>query len=360
MDTNDYYTLLVPIFLALMAADAWLARKQGLRSHYPPDTIANLSCGLGQILVGIFTGGMILGTYSWALGRIALFHWSRDSILPWAIAFPLVDFCYYWFHRCSHRINALWVIHAVHHQSEEMNISVALRQPWFSDFSAFLFYWPLPLLGVPRAAFFFAVGCLSLYQVLLHTRLFAHPGRWGWLFNTPAHHRLHHAIDAAYRDRNFGSMLIIWDRLFGTFAREKHAPHFGIAPRFASWNPLWAQVAPLAAVIATMRRARRPFDSLRVWWKPPEWKPPEARLEDVVTPPTIPPRTVVKYARVQFIVIGIIALTTLWREQYLGATWAVILVAVVLAGTGLVGALLDGTRFSSVRFRRSPATPSQS
>src|SRR5690242_4194251 len=149
-----------------MLFEAWVARRRGVRVHHLPDTFANIATGMGQVLFGVFTGAGLLLLYDQFQAYFALVTWPKHSPIPWILAFVGVDFCYYWFHRCSHAVAALWALHVVHHQSNEMNLSVALRQTYFSDFSALLFYWPLPLLGVPKEAFFLAVGGLSLYQAL--------------------------------------------------------------------------------------------------------------------------------------------------------------------------------------------------
>jgi hypothetical protein len=152
-------------------------------------------------------------------------------------------------------VRLFFCIHGVHHQSERMNLSVALRQTWFSDLHALLFYWPLPLLGVAKEPFFVAVAFLSAYQVTLHTRLFRRASAWGMVFNTPSHHRVHHARAGAGGGRNFGATLIVWDRLLGTFQAEAGDLALGVDPPLATWNPVQAQ-------IALMGPPRRPAASI--------------------------------------------------------------------------------------------------
>ncbi len=266
MDTSDYYALGIPLFALLMAAEAWALRRRGRTGYHAADTISNLGCGLGQILFGILAGPAVLLLYGWFLRRFAIVEWPEGSYAVWIVAFLGVDFCYYWFHRFGHEIAGLWTIHSVHHQSEAYNLSVALRQTWFSDVSAIFFYWPLPLLGVPEVPFFGAVALLSLYQVTLHTEILRKPGRYGLIFNTPSHHRVHHATNDAYRDKNYGATLIVWDRVFGTFCPETEPPMYGVTPAIRTADPVAAQFVTLRELIRRTRAVTKPVDKLRLWF----------------------------------------------------------------------------------------------
>jgi sterol desaturase/sphingolipid hydroxylase (fatty acid hydroxylase superfamily) len=343
MDTNDYYALLVPFFFLLMGLEAWALRREGLRGYVLPDTLANLSCGMGQVLVGIFTGGFLLALYDGFHSNLGLVRWEEGSPVPWVLAFVGVDFCYYWFHRGSHAVAGLWAIHVVHHQSEEMNISVAIRQPWISDISALLFFWPLPLLGVHRDAFFLAVGCLSLYEAMMHSRLTHRTGLWGQVFNTPSYHRLHHGRGAEYLDRNFGSTLIIWDRLFGSFVREAHAPTYGTLKPLASWNPLWAQFQPFIEMVRRTRRARSLREAVKLWLMPPGWLAPgeEETPETPVRPATEVPGWLAAYGVLQFLLLSVTGCALQWLGGGLGLAGSAVIVILVLWGTGTIGALFE-------------------
>jgi alkylglycerol monooxygenase len=343
VDTNDYYALLVPLFFVLMGIEAWAAKRQGQRAYVLPDTLSNLSCGMGQVLVGIFTGGFLLGLYDGFQRSFAVVRWEEGSPVPWVLAFVGVDFCYYWFHRGSHAVGVLWAIHVVHHQSEEMNISVALRQPWISDISGLLFFWPLPLLGVPREAFFLAVGCLSLYEALMHTRLIRRTGAWGWVFNTPTYHRLHHAKEADYLDRNFGSTLIVWDRLFGTFVRQTHEPTYGTTKALASWNPLRAQFQPFIELVRRTSRARTGLDAVKMWLLSPGWRAPGE--VEAPEPSTRPARDVpgwlAAYGVLQFLLLSAVGCALQWLGGGMGLAGSAVVVVLVLWGTGTIGALFE-------------------
>jgi alkylglycerol monooxygenase len=344
VDTNDYYALLVPLFFLLMGIEAWALWRRGQRAYVLPDTFSNLSCGMGQVLVGIFTGGFLLALYDSFQQTFAIVRWEEGSPVPWVLAFVGVDFCYYWFHRGSHAVAALWAIHVVHHQSEEMNISVALRQPWISDISGLLFFWPLPLLGVPMEAFFLAVGCLSLYEATMHTRLIQRTGVWGWVFNTPSYHRVHHGKDDDYLDRNFASTLIIWDKLFGTFVRETHAPTYGTTRALASWNPLWAQFQPFIELVRRTRRARSLSEGVKMWLLPPGWRAPgEVEEPEPSTRPTKDvPGWLGAYGVLQFLLLAVVGSALQWLGSGVGLLGSAVIVVLVLWGTGTIGALFEG------------------
>jgi sterol desaturase/sphingolipid hydroxylase (fatty acid hydroxylase superfamily) len=346
VDTNDYYALIGPCIVILMLIETWILRRRGIRAHHLPDTLANLATGLGQVLLGIFTGAFLLFLYDHFQARFGLIAWPKHSLLPWILAFVGVDFCYYWFHRASHAVAALWALHVVHHQSSEMNLSVALRQTYFSDFSALLFFWPLPLLGIPRESFFLAVGVLSLYEALQHNQLIDRTGIWGFVFNCPLFHRLHHACDDQYRDKNFGSTLIVWDRLFGTFVSQSSPPTYGIVTQYIGHNPLWAQVEPIVDLVRRVRIAPSLRGACAVLLREPGWIAPWEQPRDLVVTPRVarirPSSAIAVYAIVQGIIIAICAefvLFSVWRGTQPTAVAPSVLL--LIAGPVVFGGLLE-------------------
>ena len=186
-----------------------------------------------------------------------------------------MDFFYYWFHRWSHEVNAGWAAHIVHHQSEEMNLAVALRQSVFQGALSWVFYLPLALVGFPPAMFLTVSALNTLYQFWIHTRAIGKLGPLEWVLNTPSHHRVHHGRNPKYIDRNHAGSLIVWDRMFGTFQEEEEEPVYGITRPLASWNPVWANFHYWAELWRTARRATRLQDRFRIFWKPPGWRPEE-------------------------------------------------------------------------------------
>ena len=166
--------------------------------------------------------------------------------MKWVAAIGLlfgVDFCFYWFHRIAHEYAAPWATHVVHHQSEEYNLAVALRQSAFEGCFAWVFYLPLAVIGFPPIWYVSMKAINLLYQFWIHTEAIDRLGPLEWVMNTPSHHRVHHARNPKYLDKNYAGMFIIWDRMFGTFQPEEEQPVYGITKPLQSWNPLWANLA---------------------------------------------------------------------------------------------------------------------
>lgn len=268
----EYIALAIPIFFALMLLEWLWARHKDLKPYRLPDVIANLSCGIGQQVLGLF---LSLGTVA-AYGYV-YDHWRLMSLPStwwmWLLLFLGVDFCYYWFHRLSHEINFLWAAHVVHHQSEDYNLSVALRQSWFQQFFSWLFYIPLAWVGFHPVHLLTVAAFNTLYQFWIHTELIGRLGPLEWLLNTPSHHRVHHGSNPEYIDRNHGGTLIIWDRLFGTFEPETTPVVFGITSPLRSFNSFTANFQYWQHLLHLSRSARNLKDKLRAWLAMPGWKP---------------------------------------------------------------------------------------
>ncbi len=221
LETNGYYALGVPAYVALGALEMALARRRGVTAYRFGDTIGNLSAGLGEVVLGLFLGPWLIALYDFGFAHLALVRWPEGSWVPWVLAFLAGDLGYYLYHRAGHRVAALWAIHGVHHQTEEWNLSIAIRHPWFSDCYAAVFYAPLPMLGVPPTHFFLAIAVISFYAFTVHSDVFPRPSLY--VFVTPATHVLHHARNRRYLNHNFGAMLNVWDRLFGTHVERDPA-----------------------------------------------------------------------------------------------------------------------------------------
>jgi sterol desaturase/sphingolipid hydroxylase (fatty acid hydroxylase superfamily) len=173
----------------------------------------------------------------------------------------------------SHEINAIWATHIVHHQSEEYNLTVALRQSWFQAFFSTLFYLPLAWIGFDPITTVTVIAFNTLYQFWIHTELIKNMGWFEWIFNTPSHHRVHHGSNPEYIDKNHGGTLIVWDRIFGTFQAEQVAPVYGITTPLRSWNPFHANFHYWNDLIQLSARASRATDKLKVFFAAPGWQP---------------------------------------------------------------------------------------
>lgn len=267
---TDYIALAVPFFFLLMGIEALVARRRRLAAYRFADTLADLGCGVIQRMALLGLGGALALAYVWVYQRFRVVDLARSPVAAWVIAFFGVDFVFYWWHRASHRVNVLWAAHIVHHQSEDYNMAVALRQAVLTPVTSLPFSLMLGVLGVPPTVMATSSALNTLYQFWIHTRTVGRLGALEAILNTPSHHRVHHARNAGYLDANFGGVLIIWDRLFGTFVPETEAPQFGITTPLRSFNPLWAQVHYLVDLWRLSRRPATWRDRLAVWLEPPE------------------------------------------------------------------------------------------
>ena len=268
---TDPTVLAIPLFLAALACEMALARRGGRRLHDARDTAASLAMGAGSLVVGALWQGTLLASYA-ALYEHRLFDPGAG---PAVVGLALVadDFAYYWFHRLHHEVRGLWASHVPHHSSRRYNLSTALRQSW-TPMTALPFYAPLALLGLPPLLIATVHGVNLLYQFWIHTELVGRlPRPIEWLFNTPSHHRVHHGSNPHYLDRNYGGILILWDRLFGTFEPEREPVRFGLTHDLASHHPLRIAFHEWAAIARDVRRSRSLGDALGFVLGPPGWRP---------------------------------------------------------------------------------------
>ncbi|PBJ09721.1 sterol desaturase family protein [Pseudomonas sp. ACN5] len=271
----DFILYAVPFFFALIALELLADRRRGVSNYRVADAINSISTGVLSTTTGLLTKGIGLVTYAFAFKHLALFELSADSVWTWVFAFVFYDFCYYWLHRLGHERNILWAAHSVHHQSEDYNLSTALRQTSTGFLLGWIFYLPMAVFGVPLLVFVSVAALNLLYQFWVHTRHIPKLGWFEWFFVTPSNHRAHHAQNALYMDRNYGGVFIIWDRLFGSFQEEddNEPVVFGVTTPLASWNPLWANVQFYAQLWADARRAESTWDKLRIWFMRTGWRP---------------------------------------------------------------------------------------
>jgi alkylglycerol monooxygenase len=345
-----YIQLAIPVFFLLIGVELLAARLLERDVYRLSDSVNDLSCGILQQVADVFLKAALFAGYAWLYARHRLLDLPADRAWAWAACLLGVDFLYYWFHRWSHEVNAGWAAHVVHHQSEEYNLTVALRQGAFQQAFSWVFYLPLALVGFSPAVFLAASSFNTLYQFWIHTRLVGRLGPLEWVLNTPSHHRVHHGRNPRYVDRNHGGTLIVWDRLFGTFAPEEDEPVYGITKPLASWNPVWANLHQWVEIWSLARRAHDPLDRFRVLWKRPGWRPPD--LGGYVGPREVDREHVQKYdvprARglglyvlVQFVAVNVATVAFLYRSRLLDAP-ALLLGAMGIAVSLLsLGGLLD-------------------
>ena len=264
-----------PVFLLLIAIEFAVGLARGRNTYRAADALGSIGLGVMSQIVGVFTKLMVIALYVLLYEAAAPWQLPADAAWVWVSALLLYDFLYYWHHRAGHRVALFWAAHAVHHQSEDYNLSTALRQTSSGWIGGWVFYLPMALLGFPPVVFASVALIDLLYQYWVHTQQIDRLGWFDRWFCSPSNHRVHHAVNDRYVDKNYGGILIVWDRLFGTFEEEDDAEPcvYGTRSPLASWNPLWANLQVYADLVRDSWRAGAWADKLRVWFKPPGWRP---------------------------------------------------------------------------------------
>lgn len=309
----DPVILSIPLYFLLIGAELIFQAIKHQKMYRTADAIANISCGITSQVSAALWGVISIGMYQyvyqyWSMGEIPNTLWSN------VLLFVLVDFFYYWFHRASHEINFLWnTAHVVHHQSEDYNLSVALRQASFGGAFSMMFYLPLAFLGFNTYAFLAVKGLNLIYQFWIHTEAINKMPAWfEYVFNTPSHHRVHHGRNPKYIDRNHAGTLMIWDRMFGTFQQEEERPTYGVTKPTNTWNPVWANVMPIAEMIKQIAHTPGLMNKLKVLAYKPGWRPaelggyqaaPEVDKSSYKKYDVHPATPITRYVLVQFVLI---------------------------------------------------------
>jgi sterol desaturase/sphingolipid hydroxylase (fatty acid hydroxylase superfamily) len=264
-----------PVFLGLIAIEFIVGWRRGRNTYRLNDAVNSIGLGMLSQVVGLFTKLAAIGLYAWVYDHAAITHLPADALWVWVVGLLVYDFCYYWLHRAGHTVALFWAAHVVHHQSEDYNLSTALRQTGTGWLVGWVFYLPMALLGFPPLVFGTVALIDLLYQFWVHTQQI---GKLGWFdrwFCSPSNHRVHHAVNAKYLDKNYGGILIIWDRLFGSFVEEDDAEPcvYGTTMPLRSWNPIWANLAFYVAIGRDAWLTRAWADKLKRWVAPPGWQP---------------------------------------------------------------------------------------
>lgn len=343
----DYIALSIPVFFLLIGIELLIARASKKRLYRYADTLTNLGTGTVQQISSLFWAAATFAVYAFLYEHYRIGD-AGSSWLAWIGLFLGVDFLYYWFHRLSHEVNFLWGAHVVHHQSEDYNLSVALRQASFQTLFSWVFYLPLALAGFPPLMFAAMLSINTLYQFWIHTRLIGKLGPLEWILNTPSHHRVHHGRNPEYIDKNHGGTLIIWDRMFGTFAEEKAEVIYGVTEPVQSWNPVWVNFHYYRDLLHDGRRARTLRDKLKIWFMTPGWRPPSdpspvSRSIELDAPKHEPPlssRTAL-YVGVQFLLALALSIAVLFMKTR-GPLALLPMIAVTIVSFFVLGGLLDG------------------
>ncbi|MDO1500859.1 sterol desaturase family protein [Winogradskyella maritima] len=265
----------IPFFIIAMLLELYVTLKQGLKTYETKDAFASISMGLGNVFLGFLSKALVLLLFFFVYDNFRLF---TIPINAWAfvLLFFLDDFSYYWFHRISHECRLFWASHVVHHSSQHYNLSTALRQTWSGGFYTFIFWLWLPLLGFHPAMILLQMSISLLYQFWIHTEAIDKMPKWfEAIFNTPSHHRVHHGSNPIYLDRNHAGILIIWDKLFGTFQPElKSVPlNYGLVKNIETYNPIKIAFLEWWYMLKDGFSGKKSAsDRIKYLFKPPGWR----------------------------------------------------------------------------------------
>ena len=322
--------LAAPVFFLLIGLEFWWGRRlarlgrAAAQTYRLDDSISSISLGMISQISAIFTRMLRIGIYTLVFEQVALFPdaawWSSWYGVVLALVF--YDFCYYWFHRASHEVALFWAGHVVHHQSQHYNLSTALRQSTTGAITSWIFYMPMAVAGVPPLIFGIVALIDLLYQFWVHTE---HVGQLGWFdrwFCSPSNHRVHHAVNDAYVDRNYGGIWVFWDRIFGSFqAEDPEQPCvYGTRMPLNSWDPAWANLQVYADLLHSSWTARRWSDKLMVWLRPPGWQSADMAFHAPKPAFKLHQHTLFQPQQSQ----SVLATAGVWFLALLGATMAVL------------------------------------
>jgi alkylglycerol monooxygenase len=342
----------VPVFFILIAIEYAVGRKRGTSNYRLNDAVNSLSLGVLSQVVNLFTRLLRIGIYALAYTHFAIWHLSADQWWVWAAGIVAYDFCYYWNHRLGHESAVLWAAHVVHHQSQEYNLSTALRQTSSGVLLGWIFYLPMAVAGFPVEVFVVAAVTNLLYQYWIHTEQI---GKLGWFdrwFASPSNHRVHHAVNDKYIDRNYSGIFMAWDHLFGTFVEEDERCVYGTRSPLNSWDPLWANVEVYADLAKKAWREEAWRDKLLLWLKPPGWHPALAdgtrwqqpHFDTNSLQRFDPPMSMSRrwFAAIHLLAAIAVMLPLLWLENELGVVELAAGSTAAVAALWVTGAVMQG------------------
>jgi Sterol desaturase len=265
------YAVGAPIILTLIFIEALISNLQNASYYKKEDTLCTIGLLTGNILMVFAVKGLTLALHFY-LYQFRLFDLA--SMIPlwvmWILTFILIDLVFYIYHRISHRSRFLWAIHMSHHSSEEMNFAVSFRQAWLGPVSKIPFFILLPLIGLDPTIIAVAGVISTLWGIFGHTQVIGKLGPIEWIFNTPSHHRVHHGANEQYIDKNYGNLLIIWDRMFGTFEPEKANVRYGLVKNVNTFNPIKITLMEWSSIFKDMSKAPNLKESFNIFFGPPE------------------------------------------------------------------------------------------
>lgn len=263
----------IPFFILTLIIEIIADAKGKSKAYQTKDAITSITMGLGNVAIGLVSKGLIFAIFYYLYSNFRVFT-IPFTWWAWVLILFADDLAYYWFHRISHVSRFFWASHIVHHSSQKYNLSTALRQTWTGSFSSFIFWLPLPLLGFHPVMILAQMSISLIYQYWIHTEFIKKMPNWfEAIFNTPSHHRVHHATNPQYLDRNHAGIFIIWDRIFGSFEPEVEKPNYGLVKNIDSFNPLYVAFHEWISMGRDFFTSNTSFfNRIKYLFKPPGWK----------------------------------------------------------------------------------------
>ena len=356
MSPGQIMVVATPVFLLLIALEFAWGCKTRRNTYRLNDAINSISLGMLSESTKVFTRLLRVGIYAAVYKTVSLAPTVQAEAFwttwyGWLLALVFYDLCYYWLHRAGHQCALFWAAHVVHHQSQDYNLTTALRQTSSGALVGWVFYLPMAVAGVPPLVFGVVALIDLLYQFWVHTE---HVGKLGWFdrwFCSPSNHRVHHAVNDSYLDRNYGGVLIVWDRLFGSFREEVEQCVYGTRSPLNSWDPLWSNAQVYWVLARDSWHASNWRDKLRIWFKPPGWRPadvaarfpqPAFEVEKVKRYHPALTRGVAWFGGGQFVLLLVGVALFLWHADRMPLSQSGIWLAALAAGLWSVGALIQG------------------
>ena len=272
----DYIAFAVPFFLSFMLLEYYISKRKNKKVHQFGESIANVNVGIVERISDLLTTGSFFFVFTWLYQNFAIFN-IESNWITWVLLFLATDLLWYWYHRFGHNINLFWAAHIVHHQSDDFNYTAAARITVFQAIARGLFWSILPIIGFKPEMITVFLLVHGTYPFFTHTQLV---GKLGWLeyiLVTPSHHRVHHSSNPEYLDKNYGDMLIIWDRIFGTFAEESTEPRYGLTKPLESHSFLWQHFHYVLELTVAFRLAKGFRQKLKVLFGSPNDIDPRIR-----------------------------------------------------------------------------------
>ncbi|WP_026993994.1 sterol desaturase family protein [Flectobacillus major] len=346
---TKYLAFAIPLFLVLMTFEFFIARKQGRKLYSFKDTISNLNVGIAERLIDCFTVGIFYFFYDYIQKNWGILD-IQSGVISWIALLLLTDLLWYWYHRLGHEVNLLWSVHIVHHQSEEFNFTVSARITIFQAVARTFFWSILPIIGFSADMITIVLMIHGIYPFFTHTRTVGKLGILEYILVTPSHHRVHHACNEQYLDKNYSDMFIIWDKIFGTFAEEVEEPVYGLTKPIKSYSFLWQHFHFMLELLYACRQVPTWKEKLKILFGKPEIIDPEIRN-------TLEHRFLVSvkeesstgrfknYVTIQMIVILGILFGVIYYQAQIPVTIQVLIAVLILLTLVNCGALLEQKRW---------------